>query len=556
MVENCSESSRPPSSFHLLLGSFVATALLIVLACYSFEPRWETNDDVAMSMVAHGYGLAAIQSPNLVFSNVLWGYLVRSIPEVGGVLGYSVATLGVLVIVGTSITYGLIKLGLGYLATLAALALILIRPILFPQFTINAGLLMVGAIICWQLFARDKDRRALAIGCVLAFLSYLVRSQEFLLVLFVALPLLPWRTLVKDRAPKIAVFVLVLAIAISALVDRQAYLGDDWRAFNELNLPRAAITDFGAGGSLRLRPDILERHGYSSNDISLIQAWFFVDPNIANPAKLKAMVDELGPLPSAEKGLANAWVGVTTLWHPILLPSVMAALLLAFLRPSWMVVGGWGLCIATVFAFGFMGRPGVLRVYVPLVSLLLIAPFISYKLQLTGQTTWRRWLETGLLFLAAIPATSAVFAESNQSQLVSGQVRIDLENFPRHPVIVWGAAFPFEAAYPVLRIPPQVKSFQLYGLGVFTLAPFSVPYAEALFDRGMVPWLLSDSGADIFSNGSPIGLLEAYCIEHHHGTRLVKNTVDKVSRLTGSENFRCQSETFLRNSQQSSGKEN
>jgi hypothetical protein len=25
------------------------------------------------------------------------------------------------------------------------------RPILFPQFTINAGLLLLGAVICWRL---------------------------------------------------------------------------------------------------------------------------------------------------------------------------------------------------------------------------------------------------------------------------------------------------------------------------------------------------------------------------------------------------------------------
>ncbi len=507
-------------------------------------------------MVAHGYGLAAIGSPNLIFSNVLWGYMVRLIPEMGGVLGYSIATIGVLLISGASITYGLVRLGVGYLAVAATLVLILIRPVMFPQFTINAGLLMVGATVCWQLFARDKDRWALTIGCLLAFCSYLVRSQEFLLVLFVALPLLPWRTLMTDRAPKIAVFMLFAAIAVSALFDRQSYRGNDWDTFNELNPPRAAITDFGAGESLRSRPDILERHGYSSNDISLIQSWFFVDPNIANPAKLKAMLNEFGPLPSAENALVNAWAGVTSLWHPVLLPSTLAALLLAFIRPTWPLIGCWGLCIAAVFTLGFIGRPGVLRVYFPLVSLLLIASFIGSKLQDTGHRTWRRWLETGLLFLAAIAGTSAVFADSKQSQLVSEQVRVELENVPQHPVIVWGTAFPFEAAYPVLRIPPQVKSFQLYGLGVFTLAPFSVPYSEALFGRGMVPWLLSENGADIFSNGSPIALLEAYCIEHHYGTRLVKRTIDKSPHLTSVENFRCQSETYSRNSQQSSDKGN
>lgn len=501
-----------------------------------------------MSMVAHGYGLAAIGSPNLIFSNVLWGYLVRSIPEVGGVLGYSAATLGVLLFVGTSITYGLIRVGLGYLATFSALVLIFIRPILFPQFTINSGLLMVGAIVCWHLFARDKDQRALVIGCLLAFCSYLVRSQEFLLVLFVAVPLLPWRILLTDRAPRIAVFVLSSAIVVSSLVDRQAYLGDDWSAFNELNPPRAAITDFGAGGALRSRPDILERHGYSLNDISLIQAWFFVDPKIANPVKLKAMLEELGSLPSPGNAWGNAWAGVTTLWSPALLPGTLAALLLAVLRPSRSVAVSWGLCIAAVSALGFMGRPGVLRVYVPLVSLLLIAPFIGCKSQVRCQTTLRRWLEISLLFLAAIASALPVFSESKASLSISEQVRVELGSFPRHPVVVWGDSFPFEAAYPVLGTPPTVKDLQLYGLGVFTLSPFSVPYAEARAGRSMTIQLLFTNGVDIISR-SQIPLLETYCIEHHQGTLLTSATMDRVPPLLVEvKNFRCQSATLLRKS--------
>lgn len=226
-----------------MLGSFAAAAIFIFLLCFLFDPRWETNDDVGMSMVAHGYGIAAIGSPNLIFSNVLWGHLVRLIPEINGVLGYSIATLSVLVFVGTVLIYGLCRLGLGCVTAFSVLVLILARPVLFPQFTINAGLLMVGAIICWSLFERQNDKRVLVVGCLLAFCSYLVRSQEFLLVLIVALPLLPWRILLLQRAPKIAVLALVSAIAISAVIDHQAYLGSEWKSYNELNPVRAPFTD-------------------------------------------------------------------------------------------------------------------------------------------------------------------------------------------------------------------------------------------------------------------------------------------------------------------------
>lgn len=93
-----------------LAKDFCVSASFVLTLCFFFEPRWETNDDVGMSMVAHGYGIAAIGSPNLIFSNVVWGYLVRLIPQIDGVLGYSVVTIGVLVIVGTVLLHALRKI--------------------------------------------------------------------------------------------------------------------------------------------------------------------------------------------------------------------------------------------------------------------------------------------------------------------------------------------------------------------------------------------------------------------------------------------------------------
>ena len=105
----------------------------MALLCYFFEPRWETNDDVAMSMFAHGYGVAAFGSPNFLFSNVLWGYLVRSIPQLGGVLGYSIATLAVLMISSTTLFYGLRRLGLDLVSGICILVLIMVRPVLLNR---------------------------------------------------------------------------------------------------------------------------------------------------------------------------------------------------------------------------------------------------------------------------------------------------------------------------------------------------------------------------------------------------------------------------------------
>ncbi|QIM48060.1 hypothetical protein G9Q38_02130 [Pusillimonas sp. DMV24BSW_D] len=494
----------------LTISVFVSATFVLALYLL-FEPRWDTNDDVAMSMVAHGYGIASIGSPNLVFSNVIWGYLVRTVPQINDLLGYSIATIAALVIIGAVIFYTLQKLGLGWLVSLSVLILILARPVLFPQFTINAGLLTVGAIICWHLYSQQGSRQMLLTGCLLAFFGYLVRSYEFLLILLIALPLLPWEKLYKDRNFLKAAAVLLLTISGAVFVDYQAYQGDNWQQFNALNTARAPITDFGAGVLLKKHPEIIASYGYTLNDISLLSSWFFVDPKLADPTQLNAMLQELGPLPSPRHSFMNGWLGIKTLTHPALLPSFLASLLLLLILPNRRLFLTWVVSIAIIFILGILGRPGIIRVYIPILSLLLIAPLFLQGYKTTKYFT--QWLVSIVIMVAGLFNTIAVFSESRDAQMVSEEVRRDLQGFSKEAVVVWGSAFPYEYAYPVLRQPESVMAIKLYGLGVLTLAPFSVSYNESLLGRGMVDRLVSENGVPIIGVNHHWNLLNNYCEE-------------------------------------------
>lgn len=466
-----------------------------------------------MSMVAHGYGLAAEASPNLIFSNVLYGHLVRLIPEINGTHGYSIATILVLVIVGTVVVHGLYRLGMGSVGCLSALVLIFSRPVLFPQFTINAGLLMVAAIMCWHLYARQSSISALTFGCLLAFGSYLIRSQECWLVFAVSLPLLPWRSLLSSRDARVAFFALISLTAFAAITDYNAYKGDNWEFFNKNYAVTPSFTDFGAGKLLQQRPDILAQHDYSPNDIALVSSWFFVDPSIINPDTLNTMLDELGPIPAHKNALQNAWAGIIALHKPKILVSAAAALLLTILHPGWRLAITWGLFIASIFTVGLMGRPGVLRVYAPLVSLLLIAPFLQDQI-----STWRRRLIIGVLLLAAVLNSSKVFSESRAFYFKSEAIRYEFTNFPTtSSIVVWGGAFPFTAIYPVLATSPSQGPHRLYGLGVFTPAPFSVAFMESKAGRDMKTLLTGMDGITVVANRKNFGLLRTYCEEHFKG---------------------------------------
>lgn len=202
---------------------------LVLLLCSISSPIFDTNDDVHLSMIAHGYGIATTGSPCLVYSNVLWGYFIRLVPEIWGVPGYSLITLGIVVVVGAVVTWSVLATEMGIAAAIAVLTLVVARAVLIPQYTINAGLLMLAAVLCWHRFDTERSggRLALCTGCLLGYCSFLVRTEGFLLVLGVSLPLMPWRSLWLRRDAKVALILLMVAIGASSTLDHFAYRGPD-----------------------------------------------------------------------------------------------------------------------------------------------------------------------------------------------------------------------------------------------------------------------------------------------------------------------------------------
>jgi len=492
--------------------SFVISLALVSALCIFFEPTWESNDDIAMSMVAHGYGLAAISSPSLIFSNILWGYLVQTIPQVNGVLGYSIATLTTIVVFGAIVLFSLRKVGHSWLLSFAVCALLLVRPVLFPQFTINAGLLTVGAFVYWYFYGIHGNKFDLVVGCLFAFFGYLIRSQEFFLVLLIATPLLPWRKLAKDHFSRIALCALSVGILGAMYADYQAYQGDEWREFNALNPVRAQFTDWGAGKLLKENTDILTQYKYSENDITLLENWFFVDPSIANPDVLNSILVKLGPIPNKQVALKNGWAGIRVMTHSAVLPLFLMGLILLMLTPNRKLILAWVGCLLTFFAIGLLGRPGFLRIYVPVLSLLVIAPLLIQHKDPRHRGKFFHLLIYASVIVALINAINS-FSESIKIEARNVKIRHDFSNFPTAPVVVWGSAFPYESIFKVLSSTGELN-YKLYGLGTFTLAPFGHARRESQNGRGLVDLLRSSNGVIILAVPRQFKLLEIYCEEH------------------------------------------
>jgi len=496
-----------PAVLSLLISLILILGLLVF-----FNPIWESNDDVGMSMVAHGYGIALFGSEKLVFSNVLWGHFIRLIPTYNGILGYSIATLGSLVLIGSTVLYALRLIGVNHLASLSIFSLLLVRPIIFPQFTINAGLLLVAGVVYWRLYAKIKDTRLMWLGCFFALMSFLVRYEEFFLVLLVALPLLPWKNFKLYRTAKVALLFLVSAIIFSSAIDRNSYQKNEWIEFNELNNTRSFFTDRNAGELLKQRQDILLKHNFSSNDIDLIGSWFFVDSQIADPKTLNSMLKYIDFSENFAVHIKNGLIAITSVFHPRIYLLFITAIFLYFINPNWKLTASWSIFLGALFLIGFTGRPGVLRIYVPVLSLLVLAPFLTHAF-----SYWRQRLVTLIVFIACIMNSSQIFSESQIANIHAKDTRTKLINFPNYPVVVWGGIFPYEEIYTVLGTDQSAMRYNLYALGTDTLAPYSVAYFEKKHGRGMIDLLVRKSGVAIIASEKNFEYLEIYCREHLNG---------------------------------------
>ena len=496
--------------------AFVLAAVIIVTLCVSFEPFWDTNDDVAMSMIAHGYGIAAYSSPYLIFSNVLWGYLVSSLPPINGVLAYSWLTLTMLFIVAWSMLYFLDKLEAGRFMAMGAVLLIIVRAVCFPQFTVVAGLLTVSAVMGWIAYAKTSSPHILLVAMLLGFAGFLIRSQEFLFVLLVALPLLPLRALCRDKWFLMSMAGLAFCVLAATLVDRQPYKSASWQAFQEFNPIRVQFTDFGAAGFLKNRPDLKDRFKYSDNDLDLLANWFFVDSTITDTGKLGEMLKEVG----LSARLANnhdshpGLDALASLKEPDLLPLEIALLGLILLASRrWRVAGAIGIFLFVVFALGLMGRSGVSRIYYPVIALLAVSPLVFGCTRRPSGIT--KVTASIILMFACVIVFANVIPDSFSASAANKRVQADLarlkagENYGSY-YIAWAQFFPFEYAYPLLRAP---LDFRFYSLNSFTNAPFSVSFVEDKAGRGLEKQLLSGKPVPIIATGELYGMLAIWCRE-------------------------------------------
>lgn len=515
------------------------TVATLCLSIWLVTPYWMTSDDVGMSMRAHGYGAFEVGSANLFFSNVLWGHFVRALPEIGGVLGYSLATYMVLAATAGLSCYYLMRFDLRPLLAAGLVFITFFLPFIAPQFTINAGLTALTAMLALACYARYRWVGDLFVFMGLSFIAFIIRWYEFCLIALLAAPLLVSMSLLKDKRFWLAALLLGSVLASAFVFNQQAYQELEWQRFNGLQSIREQLTDYSYAEKMRGVPESMAA-GLSDNDLDLVSEWFFADADLMSAVQSVELklsgaeatqawqLDQDG-LSKGRKSLTGPLREGPAVWLTLLMFCMLA------LFPSRRMVTAIVIFLAVLFYFGYIGRVVPLRVYYPVLALLLFFVLL-FGLGKATDRLRRTLVSLAVVGLGAYGVYNTLAIQFEADRL-GRMLKVDFGNLSGGPLVTWVNRFRYEFVYSPLERTAHRQDVALYALGSSIYAPTSKAYKfESMPGGGFIDRFLSPAGVDFVGiYGNEVkgrnASLAIYCAERHGGT-LVTRPVTRMRALS------------------------
>lgn len=502
--------------FLRLFKIFIIPFFILFTIIYIFPPYWNTNDDVGMSMRAHGYGIGSIPTAFIQNSNVVWGYFIQILPsDIFGIPGYSFATYLIIYIFLMSVCLFVVinkinkeKIILIFLTIL----LISFRPIISPQFTINAGLITIAGFIFLKIYFQLNSIKYLIISFICFFLGFIIRENMFFAISFVALSFIANRDLIFNR--KIFFFsLLLISILIGAKnYNNYSYNTGEMKKYSDFQKARLYWKDY--YGFLRVTDDVLTKHQFSRNDVRLLNYWFFADPYLADAERLNTMRADMPPrlnlrtISRIKKAIGYLWEGQA------IFPLSLCAFLILIFCPSLRLRLSWLSLLIILIYLAYLGRVAIDRIYLPLIILLIVIPLLEFiKKDVSKKKVYIMiaifFICNNLNFYSVIHNHSEINEKSKDFHQEDFNFLNKVDYF-----VSFGGAFPYLWAYPV--IPRKNFGFRIYGLGTSFFNPYSVSQIEENNNNGLIKQLKSDEGLIIWSNKRFNSYLAIYCLEHHN----------------------------------------
>lgn len=526
-----------------------AIALLPLAAVTFFKPSYQTNNDIAMRLLAEGHFVPGNEPlPYLMFINVILGRILSLIYEVTPTVPwYDLMLGGSLLTASAALVYCWVG---GEVPSAVIWALLFAAYFLFPAFVsvefslagmacAAAGVALI-ARVCVTDMPKRQERVHLLLGMSFFFWGSLIRFEGacviavegalLLLPLFLA-RLRSTQHLLRRVVPTLCIaFLLTMAgFAVNRIVYQNA---KGWDTFYEYNRLRARLGEYMSNAQMtsettdRLKKEV----GWSPNDFKLFRNWFFTDPEVFSLARVRLAVNMFY---DASGQASKDWKKERF--------KQSVAVGAAFFKEA-----RWGLLFMGVFVLGHGFRPRLLMYFVysgvilasftAVIALASKAPpqrilwpmlIMSATMLTIAAARWEQrahWsVSTSSILLSLVLvalAMPALKTESDRRSLASKVARADVEGLRRTGAqlfILHGAAFPYEDFWTPLHIQPS--AFDFVGLGASARTP---PVQDYLAKTGHtdLPWSLCTNPSMLLISAGHAPPMLVKFVEEHRGAKV------------------------------------
>lgn len=251
-------ANRVWKKHNVLYLSIMINVLILAVLMLLFSPRFDTNDDIAMSNFVDGS--RGTYDPHLIFINCLVGYLLKwlymtfSIIPWYGVLQYAVMLVSLSAL--TYVMWQRVVHPYCRCAFVVCLVVVSYEGYIWMQFSRTSTIATVaGVIMLLSNIFRDKlSWKQLVCGYILAITGSFYRFEQFMVMtallsgigLFFVLRLIGEHDWKKKLVKSISVFAGLFVLVFGFYQwDQNQYSSEEWKDYKEFNYLRAQLWDYG-----------------------------------------------------------------------------------------------------------------------------------------------------------------------------------------------------------------------------------------------------------------------------------------------------------------------
>jgi predicted nuclease of restriction endonuclease-like (RecB) superfamily len=494
---------------------------IFFLVCGFLQPIWYRNDDLVIAFLSKGINLSDKSIYTTYDTNIFLNYLYAKFPNILNIMSYSIIQFVLMFISMNIILSLMLRNSERKVYFLIAFTMVTIPTLLNPTFTITAGWVAIASLMfCKNAIQENKDWKLIT-GALLLIVSSLIRDEVTLIVFLVFLfsLFINKENLKFDRIKMSIIGITLLTLFATQFINRSVYKNDQFQFGQDfaknISYP---INDYGADLLLENNPQLIDKYGYSINDIKLMRNYFNVDKNLIDPNKVSKLLNEVG--------WKSAFLHINKERTEDQLRGILDKNIYGFYTLLFLLIllfrntsNSRKFFVVAVFILIIMILRGRIEGFVTFLIVLSCVLFQRNKFEIKGKIS-------SLIALAILSGLTLYTINLHFHKIEDSKVaRESFNKLVVKDFWNWGGSFPTQLIYPVFDSKNWRKELRIKDMGWSTYIPETNSY-KSLNDAGFIGELNSVNGVNFSAINFHLPLLERYCFEHFGSKLQLLITVD------------------------------